>query len=511
MAIQAAIAIVVVSLIFNSGRGAALGSEHQEKAIAIVGVTVIDGNGGAPLSDATIIVRGKRIVEIGARPSVAVPKGAQVVNASGKFATPGFIDTNVHLSLYNGGEGMIRYEDRLPDLAAEAAQKLLKFGITTARDSYGVLPPLLQVRDAIARGEIIGPRLYVAGNIVGWGGPWSATFSASRPQTFFQERMNDFVTQGSGEELMDMNPEELRVAMDKYLDKGVDFVKYGGTKHVDNTIIFSPRQQEVIVSETHKRGKFAETHSTSPEALRISVLAGIDLIQHPEIHDVPIPDELVQLIVEHHVMCSILEGHAVQKQTDEQKARADIDAKKEEEKNKQGITREKTGWELRTERLSSKKMDALHKANAEKLIKGGCVTTVSTDTYVEEAPDFMREPPKEGYYTIGKGTLSSIEGLVELGMTPSQAIVSATKNGAIAAQGLKDFGTLEAGKYADILLLDEDPLADIKNIRKLNMVMKEGQIVDRDKLPTKPVWDAVKRNWTETKPATKTDSSGKQG
>ncbi|MGH8723085.1 MAG: amidohydrolase family protein, partial [Burkholderiales bacterium] len=68
------------------------------------------------------------------------------------------------------------------------------------------------------------------------------------------------------------------------------------------------------------------------------------------------------------------------------------------------------------------------------------------------------------------------------------AIVAATKNGAIASQGLADYGTLEAGKLADILHLDADPLADIKNIRKLSMVMKEGVIVDRDRLPEKPVW-----------------------
>jgi imidazolonepropionase-like amidohydrolase len=73
-------------------------------------------------------------------------------------------------------------------------------------------------------------------------------------------------------------------------------------------------------------------------------------------------------------------------------------------------------------------------------------------------------------------------------MAPAQAIVAATKNGAIASQGLKDFGTIEAGKYADLLLLDADPLADIHNIRKLSLVMTGGRIVDRDRLPEKPVW-----------------------
>jgi len=92
----------------------------------------------------------------------------------------------------------------------------------------------------------------------------------------------------------------------------------------------------------------------------------------------------------------------------------------------------------------------------------------------------------------GTATLAAIEGLVELGMTTSQAIVAATKNGATASQGLKDFGTLETGKLADLLVLDADPLADIHNIRKLSLVMRDGRIIDRERLPEKPVWTKAK-------------------
>src|SRR5262245_22872912 len=70
-----------------------------DTVIAIVGATLIDGNGGAAIPDAAIVVRGKRISAVGPRTSVAIPAGARVVDATGKFATPGFIDTNVHLSL----------------------------------------------------------------------------------------------------------------------------------------------------------------------------------------------------------------------------------------------------------------------------------------------------------------------------------------------------------------------------------------------------------------------------
>src|SRR5678815_4153262 len=301
----------VVMLISSASIGAQTqrtgrASAAPDTLIAIVGATLIDGAGGAVVSDATIIVRGKRIAAVGPRASVRVPAGARIVDGTGKFATPGFIDTNVHLSLYNNGESMVRYEDRFLDLITEAAQTELKYGITTVRDSYGALLPLITIRDSIAHGKLIGPRMLVAGNIVGWGGPKSPLFSNAAPVTLFDEEMMDFIAQGAGEELIDMSPDELRVAMRAYLDKGPNFVKYGGTSHTNNLITFSPRQQEALVDEVHKRGLIAETHSTNPEPLRISVLAGIDLIQHPEVHSVPIPDDLVKLIVDRKVICSIL-------------------------------------------------------------------------------------------------------------------------------------------------------------------------------------------------------------
>jgi adenine deaminase len=145
-------------------------------------------------------------------------------------------------------------------------------------------------------------------------------------------------------------------------------------------------------------------------------------------------------------------------------------------------------------------MTAVRRANAEKLIRAGCLTTPSTDTYLRGAPEFLRNPRDDEHFMPGTATLAAIEGLVELGMTPSQAIVAATRNGAIASQGLEDFGTLEVGKLADILLLDADPLVDIANIRELSMVMKGGAIVDRDRLPEHPVWERGKQRLIDARP-----------
>ena len=115
--------------------------------------------------------------------------------------------------------------------------------------------------------------------------------------------------------------------------------------------------------------------------------------------------------------------------------------------------------------------------------------TVGTDSYWAAAPEFAIAP-KPPSQNQGLGTIMAIEGLVELGMTPAQAITAGTKNGAIACRKLNDFGTLEKGKFADLVILDADPLADIHNIRKVRSVMIAGRMVDPATLPEHPVLSA---------------------
>src|SRR5262245_18403954 len=117
----------------------------QPATIAISGVTVVDGNGGAALSDATVPIGGGRLKDVGARAAVAVPRGARAIDGAGRFLIPGMVDTNVHLSLYVGmndlDETLVRYNPRQDEIVLEGAQIALRNGITTVRDSYGMLLP----------------------------------------------------------------------------------------------------------------------------------------------------------------------------------------------------------------------------------------------------------------------------------------------------------------------------------------------------------------------------------
>ncbi|MGH7503045.1 MAG: amidohydrolase family protein [Longimicrobiales bacterium] len=464
----------------------------QESAIAIVGATVIDGNGGPPLRDATVVVEGQRITAVGPRTSIRVPAAARVIDGAGKFVTPGFIDTNVHVSLYSGIESLVRYQDRFTDLVIEHAQMHLKHGITTIRDSYGMIGPLIEARDRMARGGVEGPRLMVAGNIVGWGGPWSFTWSGVKPSglSLFQEQMNDAITRGSGEELLGMSPDSLRVAINRYLDLGPDFIKFGGTGHYSNPVMigFSERAQSILVGETHARGRFAETHSTTEEGLRMSLLAGVDVVQHPEVLPRIISDELVSMFRDRGVVCSMLVNTITGKPWADWVKRRESEEKRRAEARQdttERIDREKTSAERRAE--EPERGTAIRRENAKRLVAGGCITTIGTDNYLGAAPEFRRTPKAE-HQDAGMGSVLAIEGLVELGMTPAQAIVAATRNGAMAANLLETIGTVETGKRADLLMLDADPLADIRNIRTIALILRDGRIVDFADLPAVPIF-----------------------
>jgi imidazolonepropionase-like amidohydrolase len=271
------------------------------------------------------------------------------------------------------------------------------------------------------------------------------------------------------------------VAINRYLEKGPNFIKYGGTSHFrfPSLIGFSPRIQKIIVDETHKRGLVAETHATSPEALRIAVEAGIDLIQHPEILSREYPDDLLELVVDRGILCAIrsntLTGEPWQKHL-EQVAEA--------RKRLREMDPPRTVAEQRAREAMLNVHYEVQRRNAERLITAGCRVTIATDNYQGDAPEFRKET-KPLEQEAGIGSILAIEGLVELGMDEMQAIVAATRNGGIAA-GLDDhIGTIEKGKAADLVLLRADPLEDIRNIRQIEHVIARGRLIDVAALPEK--------------------------
>lgn len=473
-----------LSLLLLAGASGVGGQDRalaEPGSVALVGGTIIDGTGGPPLANATLVVIDGRIAAVGPREEVAIPAGVRRLDVAGRFITPGFIDANVHLTPYNSFDEF-RGPDSLLVLAAlQGAHEMAAHGITTIRDTYGYLAPLVEARRRLAAEG--GATLLVAGNVIGWGGPWSFSFTGStgaQPPSDYARDVRDNFVLGMGENLVDLSPDSLSGLLNKYLDRGVDFAKLGVTTHFERPayLLFSPRAIEAMVATVHAHGKKVDAHAGTVEALRIAALAGVDVLQHPEIvgggH---IPRELADSLSARRTVCAMMparltgavwarfQAHlalggtmwpaelppaAVAARADSLKL-AGIDPR----------TRPRTVSVTRFQN---------QRANAELLIRAGCTIAVSSD-------DLVSSPSSATHHEMGNVFLSAVEGLVEEGMTPASALVAATQNGAIAAGRDTEVGTVAIGKQADLAVLNRDPLGDIHNIRDLAFVVIRGRVV----------------------------------
>jgi imidazolonepropionase-like amidohydrolase len=263
-------------------------------------------------------------------------------------------------------------------------------------------------------------------------------------------------------------PDQVRREIHRYVSRGIDFLKYAASGHREEDFLqFSPEQQQVIVEEVHRAGNIAQTHTTSVESLRQALEAGVDMLQHGSVTGpTAIPESTIKLMLDKKVYC------AVQPRTAKRLA----------------IELENAEDALPSRR--AKERLQIWNDNEVRLVKAHVPMLLATDGGVmdPDAAESMKPKMKIDRSTeLGEGHFLWFKAMVEKGMTPMEAIVSATRNIAAAYHKLDQVGTVQTGKIADLVVLDADPLADVNNIRKISMVMKDGQVVDRDSLPIKKV------------------------
>jgi imidazolonepropionase-like amidohydrolase len=293
---------------FSEARAQA--TSASQGIVTIVGATVIDGNGGDPIRDAAIVIDGERLAAVGPRASVTIPPGARTIDGRGKFIIPGLMDANVHLVLGSSIEFVVRHEGRYDQLIEEAAQIALRNGLTTVFDSWGPTQPLLDVRDRINEGHVPGSRIYIAGNIIGFSGPFGRDFNAAAETTATKplvRRINQLWEENTGPDLLWMTPEQVGAEIRKYIGRGIDFLKYGASGHrEENFLAFSPEAQKAIVDECRRAGIIAQTHTTSVESMRQALDAGVDMLQHGSVTGpTPMPDALMTRMIQQKVYCAV--------------------------------------------------------------------------------------------------------------------------------------------------------------------------------------------------------------
>jgi imidazolonepropionase-like amidohydrolase len=458
------------------GRGNEPKAPDQEApGTAIVGATIIDGTGRAPIRDGVILLEGRTITAIGGGNDISAPGGFRILDARGKFIIPGLMDSNVHFVISNGRsiEFMARYEGRFEELIEEAAQVTLRNGITTVFETWGPLPPLQRVRDRIDRGEVEGSRMFVAGNVLGLSGPFGGDFNPQARDAAtaaFVQRINALWEQGMGPELGYLTPDQLRDAVRKYIAKGIDFLKYGSSGHGtanSRFIVFSLEAQRAIVEECHRAGLTVQAHTTTNESLRLAVEAGVDLLTHAGVTGpVPLSDATVVRLIEKRIPCGII-------------PKTDRRYRIERESNRRsGVTP-----------LDNLTLD-IWRENLLKLIRADIPLLLNTDGGLWSA-DYISQFPSEHWIDygaiLGEGLFIRAKGMADLGVPAMDIILAGTRNIAAAYGKLDRLGTLEAGKIADLVILDRDPTADILNLRDISVVVKDGKVVDREGLPRKKI------------------------
>ncbi len=450
------------------------------QTLAITGATIIDGTGRAPVSDGVIVIEGGRITSVGRAPGVKIPGAAKKIDARGKYVIPGLMDANVHLSLSHNlnVETLIRFEDRFDEIVVESAQVALKNGLTTVFDTWGQMPATMKARDRINAGQAQGSRIYLAGNVIGSDGLFAGHFliksSTENVSKGTQERIDARYAQGVGSRLQLMTPDQVRAAVREYIGKGVDFLKYQGD--IGATIFFSPRVQKAIIDEGHRANMAVQAHITSAEEMHVAIEAGIDIITHGEMPIPPNiwPPELIREMVEKNVAVSVLPF-----------TQRRLDAM---EKYSTGPT--PSGTDLVAFYKSGK-------VNRRNMIKAGVRMLLSTDAYLNN-PDILPEPVAlqadvvDPDRKIGEAHFNAVVALEEEGMDRMEILKVATSNIAKAYRVDANLGTLEAGKIADMVILDANPLESARNYRKISAVIKDGKVVDRDPLPLAPLITAKK-------------------
>ena len=433
--------LATLSTLLLTACGDSLPTDNSPLPITILGAKLIDGSGGPAIEDSIIVIRGTRIQAAGARSHTPVPKGGEIIDGAGKVIIPGLIDLHCH---YFGD----------PADVERAFRTQLYFGVTTAR-SIGVDPAETLAVFADARaGKIPAPRLYTAG--LGFTHPEGHPVAepiVNRPAT----------------------EEEARQMVRELAAQKVDFVKMWVESKNETVPKITPEIRTAVVQEAAKHDIPSVAHISDEEDVHQLAALGVTDFLHTVRDRESVDDSFIQMcktkglsfIPTLSIARSVWYLAESPEALDDQELRQAFSPEV-----LQGLTQAET----RAEMLANPQLAQLKKEYeiAERFVKqmqqAGVKIAAGSDSGA-------------GNVATGWGTHHEMELLVAAGLSPMEALVAATSTAArIAERGESGFGQLAAGKIADLLLLDADPLADIKNTRKIDRIMQRGEWVEREGL-----------------------------
>ncbi|QNF35381.1 amidohydrolase family protein [Adhaeribacter swui] len=397
---------------------------------AFTGATIIDGNGAEPILNGVLLIRNGRVLAVGTQAAIEIPENAAVQDVKGKFIMPGIINAHGHVGDVKGIEpGHYSTQNLLDNLGIYA-----RYGITTVVSLGGdkkEAEPLRAVHDTTSTQRA---RLYIAGEVI------------------------------TGK-----SPAEAVAVVNQNHQMGVDFMKI----RVDDQLGTAPRMPaeiyRAVIDRSHQLGYKIATHMYSLADARSLLDAGSDLMAH-SVRDQPVDAAFIQLMKKKNVaycptltreLSTFVYGDTAiffkdpffQREYDNAVIQPLLDPARQQQMRESKSAQ------------TYKKQLPVAMANLKTLSDQGVPIVFGTDSGMPAR--FM------GYFEHLEMAM-----MAEAGLSPAQIVASATKNAA-QYMGLKNVGTLAKGNWADFLILDENPLTDIRNTQKLNKVYIGGKEVKK--------------------------------
>ncbi len=394
--------------------------------IALTGANVVNTDGSPPIKNAVVIIDGERILQVGPAATVPVPPGAKIIALDNQWLIPGLMNMHVHLGLKlpgAAGDSLLTETDtqEVLRMAGNARLSLLA-GVTTLRlvgEDHGTD---FALRSAIDAGQVIGPRIKTAGEVI--------------------------VPTGGHGSLEADGPYALAHVVREQIKNGADWIKIaisGGISDSHGSVSSAPMTDEemsTLIEVAHRNGIKVTAHNGSNEAARQALKFGIDGFEHGYHLNLGVLKDMKAKGVWLVPTIVVTQPGAL------------------EFYHKIGSP----PWYLERVRITG----ADHWAMLQNAIRLGVKIALGTDQFPFE--------PNDGT----NATVAEAELYVKAGMSPLQALQSGTIQAATMLGMQSDLGSIAAGKYADIDAVDADPLQDIHALRHIGFVMKGGAVVRDD-------------------------------